>query len=193
MSVRSQAIRGSFWTLGGYGSGQLIRLVNHLVLAWLLAPEIFGLMALVKVVQQGLNMFSDIGIGPSIIQNPRGNEPNFLNTAWTIQVIRGFVLWICACLVAWPFAALFARNDPAAWQLMYLLPVVGFGAVLNGFNSTALATLNKELRLGRITVLEITSQIVSLTVMVTWAIISPTVWAMVAGGLAGNCYKLIAS
>lgn len=193
MSARSQVIRASFWTLGGYGSGQILRLFSHLVLAWLLAPEIFGLMALVKVVQQGLNMFSDIGIQPAIIQNPRGNEPRFLNTAWTIQVIRGFALWICACLLAWPFAAMFARNDPAAWQLIYLLPVVGFGAVLNGFNSTALATLNKDLRLGRITVLEITSQIVSLTVMVTWALFSPTVWAMVAGGLAAGAYKLIAS
>ncbi len=171
----------------------MLRLGSHLVLAWLLAPEIFGLMALVKVVQQGLNMFSDVGIKPAIIQNARGAEPAFLNTAWTIQVIRGVALWAASCVLAWPFAAMFARNDPAAWQLLYLLPVVGFGAVLNGFNSTALATLNKDLRLGRITMLEISSQIVSLTVMVAWALVSPTVWAMVAGGLVASVYRLIAS
>jgi len=191
--IKSKVVRGSLWTFGGYGSSQVLRLGSHLILAWLLAPEIFGLMALVKVVQQGLAMFSDIGIGPAIIQNPRGDDPEFLNTAWTIQVIRGFALGVAACILAWPFAAVFARNDPAAWQLVSLLPVVGFGAVLNGFNSTALATLNRDLRLGRLTALEISSQVVSLAVMVGWALLSPTVWAMVAGGLAAAVYRLVAS
>ena len=191
--VKRDAVRGSFWTLGGYGFGQVLRLVSHLVLAWLLAPEIFGLMALVKVFQQGLAMFSDIGIRPAIIQSPRGNDSNFLNTAWTIQIIRGFVLWIVSCILAWPFAAMFARNDPAAWQLLYLLPVVGFMSVIYGFNSTALATLNRELRLGHLTVLEVTSQMVSLAVMVIWALMSPTVWAMVAGGFGAAIYQVIAS
>lgn len=181
------------WTLGGYGSKQVLRLGSHLVLAWLVVPQVFGIMALIKVVQHGLNMFSDIGIQPAIIQNPRGDDAEFLNTAWTIQIIRGVVLWLCACILAWPFAAMFARNDPAAWQLMYLLPVAGFGAVLQGFNSTALATLNKHLRLGRLTMLELSSQIVSLTVMISWALVHPTAWAMVAGGLASAAYKMVAS
>lgn len=192
-SIKSLAIRSSAWTLGGYGSGQVLRLGSHLILAWLLAPEAFGLMALVKVVQHGLSMFSDIGIRPAIIQNPRGDQPEFLNTAWTIQIIRGFCLWACSCLVAWPVAAMFARNDPSAWLLVYLLPVTGFGAVLQGLNSTALATLNKKLRLGRVTMLELSSQLVSLAVMIVWALIHPSVWAMVAGGLASAAYKMVAS
>lgn len=193
MSMRALAIRGSLWTLGGYGLSQIIRLGSHLILAWLLAPEIFGLMALVKVFMQGMEMFSDVGIKPSIIHSKRGHDPAFLNTAWTIQIVRGFALWICTCLLAWPVAAMFARNDEAAWALVYLLPVAGFGTVIAGFSSTALATLNKDLRLGRLTTLEIASQIVSLMVMVLWALLSPSVWAMVAGGLMGGCFKMIAS
>lgn len=192
-STRRLAIYSSIWTVSGYGFGQVLRLASHLVLAWLMAPEIFGIMALVKVVQQGLNMFSDIGIQPSIIQSPRGDEPPFLHTAWTIQVIRGVCLWIVACILAWPIAALFARNDPSAWQLAYLLPVTGFGAVITGFNSTSLATLNKGLCLGRITLLEIGTQVVSLGVMVVWAFISPTAWAMVAGGLVSAVFTMIIS
>jgi O-antigen/teichoic acid export membrane protein len=192
-SMKARAVRGSMWTLGGYGSSQVLRLGSHLVLAWLLAPEVFGLMALVKVVMHGLAMFSDVGIRPAIIQSPRGKDPAFLNTAWTIQVIRGFALWICACLLALPFAALFARSDPAAWQLAYILPAAGFVAVFQGFNSTALATLNKELRLRRVTLLALSAQIVSLTVMVGWALVHRSVWAMVAGGLAGSLFTMIMS
>ncbi|MCC6907835.1 MAG: oligosaccharide flippase family protein [Phycisphaerales bacterium] len=191
--TRSLAVQGALWTLGGYGWSQIMRLGSHLILAWLLAPEIFGLMALVKVFMQGMEMFSDVGIKPSIIQSKRGHDPAFLNTAWTIQIIRGLGLWLCTCLLTWPAAAMFARNDETAWALLYLLPVAGCGTVIAGFSSTALATLNKDLRLGRLTTLEIASQMVSLTVMVLWALVNPSVWAMVAGGLASVCFKMIAS
>lgn len=193
VSVKRRAIEGAFWTLGGYSWGQLLRLGSHLILAWLLAPEIFGLMALVKVVMQGLQMFSDVGIKPSIIQNRRGADPAFLNTAWTIQVFRGVVLWLIACALAWPVAVWYARNDPAAMQLVYVIPVAAFVSVIAGFASTSLATLNRDLRFGWITSLEVLTQLVSLAVMVGWALIDPSIWAMVAGGLAGALFRTVVS
>ncbi len=92
-SLRGLALRGSIWTLGGYGASQVLRLAGNLVLARLLFPEAFGLSALVGVFMVGLAMFSDVGIGPSVIRSHRGDDADFLNTAWTIQVIRGLVLW----------------------------------------------------------------------------------------------------
>lgn len=186
-------MRGSMWTMGGFGFSRALRLINHLILAWLLMPEIFGLMALVKVFMHGLQMFSDIGIGPSIIQNRRGHDSNFLNTAWTIQIIRGFSLWIICCVLAVPFAWWYSQNDPAAWQLSYLLPVAAFTTVIAGFNSTALFTLNKDLRLGKVTLIELGTQVVSLTVMIVWALIHPSVWAMIAGAFAATIFKVVLS
>jgi len=58
-------------------------------------------MVIAGVFFQGLQMFSDVGIGPSIIQNKRGEPPHFYNTAWTIQVFRGYrVVALCfnACV-----------------------------------------------------------------------------------------------
>lgn len=191
--IRQRAVQSSIWTLCGYGSSQALRLGSHLILAWWLAPSVFGLMALVKVFMQGLNMFSDVGIRPSIIQSQRGDDPDFLNTAWTIQVIRGILLWLTACALAWPVSLWFARSDPAANQLLVLLPVAGLVAVFQGFESTAMATLNRHLNLGRMTVLQLVTQLVSLTVMIAWAMISPTVWSMVAGGLAGAAFRTWAS
>lgn len=187
--MRVLAVRGSFWTLGGYGLSQVVRLGSHLVLAWLLAPEVFGLMALVTVFMQGMQMFSDVGIKPSIIQSGRGRDADFLNTAWTIQIVRGLALWACTCILAWPVAAMFARNDAAAGALAVLLPVAGFGTVIAGFSSTALATLNKDLRLGRLTMLELVAQIISLMVTVAWALIHPSVWAIIGGGLVSGVFK----
>ncbi|HZJ69863.1 MAG TPA: oligosaccharide flippase family protein, partial [Planctomycetota bacterium] len=96
--------RSATWSILAHGGSQLLRFASNIVLARLLFPEAFGLMAIVNALLQGLHLFSDIGIGPSIIQNARGNDPAFLNTAWTVQVVRGTVLWLVACAIALPAA-----------------------------------------------------------------------------------------
>lgn len=193
LHVRSAAIKGSFWVIAGYGTTQVLRLGGNLILAWLLFPEAFGLIAIVNVVLHGLEMFSDVGIGPSVIQNPRGDSPEFLNTAWSIQIIRGFALWIGASALAWPIAWLLARNDPTAWALVFLLPVAGLSAALAGFNSTKIFTLNKRLKLRRLTAIGVTSQIIGLIVMIGWALLDRSVWALVAGGITAAGCKMALS
>ena len=68
----------SIWTVGGYGATQVIRLANSIVLSYFLAPDAFGIMALINIFLQGLIMSSDIGVGPSIIQHDAGEDPRFL-------------------------------------------------------------------------------------------------------------------
>lgn len=192
-SLKSRTIKGAYWTIGGFAGGQFVRLGSNVILAWLLVPEAFGLMLLVNMVMQGLQMFSDLGIGPSIIQNARGDDQAFLNTAWTIQIARGIGLWVCAIVLAWPLAWFFGRNDAAAWQLVQLIPVAGFMAVLGGLFSTRLYTLNRKLAMGRFTLISMGSQITGAVVMIGWAFVQPSVWALVAGGLAAMACKLVLS
>ena len=186
-------MRGSLWTLGGYGISQVIRLLSSLILARLLFPEAFGLMALVNVFMQGLEMLSDIGLGPSIIQNKRGTEPKFLHTAWTLQILRGFILWLVSCALAKPAALFFGAQDPLAAQLSTVLPVAGLMALLGGFSSTALYTLNKKMEMRKLTALALVPQVITLAVSIVWALYDRSVWAIVAGGLAGSLGRLILS
>lgn len=187
-TLRKQAIRGSLWTVFGQGAGQVLRLASNLALTRLLFPEAFGLMALVGVFTQGLQMFSDIGIGPSIVQHKRGDDPDFLNTAWTIQVIRGFALWIIACGLAWPIAQLYGEQ-----ALLVVLPVAAFATVIGGFQSTSIHALNRHLAVGAQTALNIATQFISITVMVVWACFWPSVWALVAGVLVSTLVRTVLS
>jgi O-antigen/teichoic acid export membrane protein len=188
-----KAVRGSLWTLCGYGGSQVLRLTSNLILARFLFPEAFGLMALVKVFMHGLQMFSDLGIGPSIIQNKAGTQPAFLRAAWTIQVLRGLALGALTTLLAVPVSRFFAVNDPMAVQLAYLLPVVGITAVIGGFASTSVFTLNRKMQIGRVTMMELIPQAFSLTVMIVWAWIAPSVWALVAGGITHSLVRTLLS
>lgn len=176
--LKAKALRGSAWTMAGYAASQVIRLGSNLILTRLLFPEAFGLMALVNVFMQGLQMFSDVGIGPSIIQNKRGDDPTFLNTAWTIQIIRGFALWLVSCAIAWPVAKFY--GEP---MLLMLIPVAGLGALVSGFRTTALFTANRKLNLARITMFNLISQVLNMGIMVGWAYLHPSVWALAGSGV----------
>ena len=186
--LKAKVLRGSAYTIFGIGAGQLLRLSSNLILTRILFPEAFGLMALVTVFMQGLGMFSDVGIGPSIIQNKRGDDYKFLNTAWTIQVGRGVCIWIVTCLIAGPFARLY--DQP---MLAELLPVAGLSAVISGFNSTKIFTANRHLNLGRLTGFDLISQLISVTTVILLAWWLRSVWALVIGNLIGVFAKTLLS
>src|SRR4029077_17164862 len=68
-SLRRRTLHGSVWTTSEYAINVVFRLGGNLILTRLLVPDMFGIMALVNTFLMGLQMFSDVGIGPSIIQN----------------------------------------------------------------------------------------------------------------------------
>lgn len=187
-SLRSRVVRGSVWTLVGFGFGHTMSLVANLVLAWLLFREAFGLMALVRVVLQGLKMFSDVGIGPSIIQNKRGEDPAFLNTAWTIQIIRGVLLWLATCVLAYPAAWYFGEPELAP-----LLAVAGLTSLIAGFNSPAMFTANRKLALGRVTMIGVVSMFAGVAISIVAAWLTRSVWSLVAGWIGAALVMLVMS
>ena len=187
-SLRRRAWGGSLWTLAGYGFQQALRFGNNLILTRLLFPEAFGLMALTQVFVTALEMLSDVGVGPAVVQSSRGDDPKFLRTAWTFQVVRGLGLALMAAVIAWPVSRIY--GEP---RLLGLLPAAGLGIALRGFSSIRLFTLHRAIRLGRLTAIETASQAVAvaLTVLAAWALRS--VWALVLGSLCGVAARVLLS
>ncbi len=186
-SLRAKSLRGAALTLTSVGGTNLLRLGSNLILTRILFPEAFGLMALVQVFVTGLKMFSDTGIRASIIQNKRGDDPDFLNTAWTLQIIRGVVLWLGTCALALPAAALYD-----APLLAWLLPVVGIGTLISGFATTNVATQNRHLILGRLTVIELGTQALNILIIVGLAWWLRSVWALAIGAITGSILTVLA-
>lgn len=189
VALRRLAVRGSLWTILGHGASEVIRLTGHLIVARLVLPDVFGMMALVTVFMTGLAMFSDIGIGPSVVQDKRGDDPRFLNTAWTIQIGRGLALTIATIVLAYPFSHLY--YDDLAW----LLPVAAIGPLLNGFLSTSLASLHRRLSIGRLTIFELSMAALRVIGAVTFVLLIPQqpVLALILGNLTVEAAKLAIS
>jgi len=187
-NLKKRATSATVFVLAGYGLSQLLRLAGNLVLTRLLVPEYFGIMAIAQVFLFALGLFSDIGLAPGVIRSKRIGDPVFLNTAWTLQVIRGFVLWGLALAIAFPVAQFY--NNPI---LLKILPVIGLAFLFTGFSSTSIFTLNKDVRLGKITAMELTSQFIGLVVMIVLAYLYRNVWALVTGSLVICMAKMILS
>ena len=105
-----------------------------------------------------------------------------------MQVVRGIVTCICCLLIARPVAHIY--SEPA---LLWALPVVSLTAVIRGFNSTSLFTLQRQLTIKKITVLELVVQIIGLIVIVILAWINPSLWAPISGSLVSHLLMMIGS
>jgi len=175
------ALKGTVYVIGYYGLSTALRMVSSVVLARLFSPEFFGLMTLLTTMLVGLNLFSHIGLGDCVIQSPRGDEPLFLNTTWTLLVLRGGGIWVMTILLAWPIGRFYHES-----RMIALFPVLGFGCVIAGFTSPSLLTLARHLGVGKASFLELLGQVVNFVVTLIWALIDPSLWALVGGRLASE-------
>jgi O-antigen/teichoic acid export membrane protein len=183
--ILSRAARGSVWTAMSFVTAQGIRLAANLILTRLLFPEAFGIMALVTVLLVGLMLFSDMGVGPAIMQSKRGDDPDFLNTAWTVQIVRGGILWLAACALAYPAAVFY--NQPLIAQI---LPLASLSLLFAGFEPTRVDTANRHLLLGRLTILDLCATFTGIVVMLVLAAMTRSVWALAFGGVVTAALRL---
>jgi O-antigen/teichoic acid export membrane protein len=173
------ALRGGAWSIIGYIVAQLLRTVTTLVLARHVGPEPFGVVGLVGVFLAGISMFSELGLVANIVQHPRGDEQEFLNTAFTIQAGRGFAIWGTAALAAYPVALFYKQPE-----LFPLLVVCAMSEMIRGLTSTAAWTLNRHVKLRNITLLGLFAELAAFGVGILWALMSPSAWALVARTVA---------
>jgi O-antigen/teichoic acid export membrane protein len=186
--LESTAIRATFWTVIDYGCSMALRVVSSLILTRLLMPESFGLMTLVSTLVVGISLFADIGMGPSVIQSSRGDDPVFLNTVWTLEVFRGLGIFVVCVLLAWPIALIY--HEP---RLISLIPALAFGLVVNGFKSTNLLSMARHMGVRRLFALDFTNQIFGLLATAGFALLFRSVWALVIGSLLSGVYRLVLS
>lgn len=188
MSLKQKAIKGLVWTVLGYGFSQALRLGSNIILTRLLVPEVFGMISLVNSFFVGLNLFSDVGIGPSIIQSKKGEQANFYNTAWTLQVVRGFGIWVISILIAYPISVFY--QTPI---LKWLIPIVSLNAVIMGFQSISIFVLDRHINVLKKNLFQIVIQIIGIVIMIVGAYYNPTIWPLIIGTTIANLAATIIS
>ena len=195
LPLRRNMLRAAAWLLGGNLSSQLLRLVSNLVLTRLLLPEAFGLVAAVNTLYFALVMFSDLGVWQSVVKSPRGLQPEFLGTAWSIQLLRGVLL--CGVVLALALGLHLAAA--AQWfqagtvyadaRLVPMVAVFGLAALLQGLESMKLATAQRELKLAYLARLEVMTQLIAMAVTLLLAYLTQSVWSLLVGTLVSSAAR----
>lgn len=197
--LRKHALRAGLWTFGGHAAGQLLRLAGNILLTRLLMPEMFGVMTLAVVVMVGVNMFSDIGLRQVVVRSQYSDETNFLNTVWTMQILRGLLVALVLLAVGGVVASLAntgllpSNSTYANPALPWVLVGLAFTVLLQGAESTKILLAQRDLQVHRITAIELMAQVISLVTMLLWAWCSPSVFALVAGAIAAGFWRIWAT
>jgi len=183
----SRMWRAGAWLLGSNIASQGMRLVSSLVLTRLLMPQAFGLVATIQTLYFALVMFSDLGVWQSIVTSARGREPRFLGTAMSVQVARGallslIVLFCAAGLAIGARYGIFAQGTVYTdSRLPWMMAVFSISALLQGAESTHLATAQRDLQTGLLTRIELLSQLAGTIVTISLAALTHSVWSLVGG------------
>lgn len=196
-NLSKKTFNASLWVIFGYGFSQVIRLGGNLVLTRLLEPELFGIMAIVWVVLNGVEMLSNIGLIPSVVRSSETAPSRFHDTVWTMKVIRGWLLFFIINIVALYIYSqqVYSNVSPdsvyAFAVLPWVLAVVSVVPLLEGYGTLAVAIHTKNLNHKKLELMNISSKLLGMVAMISLAFYSPTIWSLVVGSLIASLSLLI--
>jgi O-antigen/teichoic acid export membrane protein len=185
--VKAPSLVGSgAWTIASYGASLTLRMGSNIVLSRLLSPGILGVMVIVNVIRIGVELLSDVGIEQNIVHNKSGLTPEFLGTAWTLQVIRGLALSVIFAILAYPLAH-FYRIDPTVLLAMSAAPFI------NSLASVSIFILVKNLRVKERNLFELLCESIAFVANVALGVALRNVWALVLGSLSALAIRAFIS
>lgn len=172
----ARALRGGSLLAVGTLVERLGRLGRNIVLARVIAPDQFGLMAMVLAVLALLEAITEVGVAQAVIQNKRGTTPEFLNVAWWFGIARGLVVAVVALPLAGPVASFY--DQP---QLAPLLMVAPLSVVFVGLTSPRIYALQREFRFGATLVTIQGAGLIGTLVTIGLGLWLHSVWALLWG------------
>jgi PST family polysaccharide transporter len=170
------------WAYGSYVGGRMLVLLTIAILARLLTPSEFGLVAFAVLVTSFLDMVSDLGVGQALIVVRDDKEAYAkANTAWTLSVSIGIVLTLITVALG-PVAASFFDQP----ELKVMLPVLGLNFVIRGLGTTHFALAQRQIDFRTRTIAEMADVFVRGGVGVALAVGGAGAYSLVGGYLAGS-------
>ena len=186
--LRAKAARGGAWLGSGSFAEQVSRFARNMLLTRLLAPSAFGTMAIVLSSQSLVSSFTDVGVWPAVIQNPRGGEDTYLNAAWWFGMVRAVVIYGIIFAAA-PWISSFYGNA----ELSRLLRVALLSIVLDGMLSPRAKLAQKKMKFGRWAVISNGGAICGVILTIVLSFVLRDVWALAIGYCGENAFRCLFS
>jgi len=187
VTIANKYLKSSYLLITSKVLQRTIGLVSIMILARILTPDDFAIVALTSIIIYFFDMLSNVGAEQYIIQKKHVTT-NDLNTAWTIDLISKCSLWLLLISGASFVADYFEKPQlqSAIYVMSLLLP-------LNALKNPGSYLLKSELNYQKIFWLTIVQKLTSFIVVITIALLSPSFWALIIADLVASLIFLIGS
>ena len=178
---------GAIWMLVAKLFDQGLGLVSTLVLARLLVPEDFGLVAMATAVIAALELLTAFSFDMALIQNQKATRAHY-NTVWTFNLLLGLTVGLALLLLAVPVAQFY--REPKLELVMVFLAA---GVLIQGLENVGIVDFRKEMQFHKEFQFVLLKKIASVSTGIVLALTFRSYWALVGGILAGKAVGLVLS
>jgi O-antigen/teichoic acid export membrane protein len=180
-------LRGSAWMVGLRWAIRLTGLVSTVILARLLTPKDFGVVAIAMIVVELFEMLNQTGQSLAIIRHDNPTREHY-DTAWTISVMIGFGIAAATVLTA-PLTKIYFHDE----QSIIVMQCLALRAIMSGLENVGTLDFRRDLRFRQVFGYNFYAKLFSFVVTITLAVVLRNYWALVAGILCGQFARTILS
>jgi len=166
----------------------LLRAVSGMVLTRLLVPEVFGISGVIASVQFTVALATDLGFQAFVVRQENGEDKRFLDTVWTVSLIRSLLLALTLAVLALPLSHAFGKPDLAP-----LIAASGLTFVIEGLTSTSLLTALRHRQILRLSALELAAMVAQIAASAALAWAWGSYWAILGGLFVSGLLKVLFS
>ena len=185
--LRSKAMTGSAWMIGMKLSVNMLGMVSTVILARLLTPEDFGLVALAGSVYVFFSLFGQLGFDVPLIQMQQTDRSHY-DTAWTANIMVGCTIATIMFIVAKPAAAFY--NDSRIEYVVYAFSLL---SLAKGFENIGVVNFRKQLSFRGDFLYFVIPKLASMLIGVSAAFVLRSYWALVIGMVSDQFSRLVYS
>lgn len=184
---KENVISGISWSMGSQLFSQASQFISFFILARILLPEDFGLIAMITVITHYAKLLVDIGLGNAVVQSGSINQ-NQISTVFWLSV----ALSLCLCLIflaASPFIAHF-YGEP---ELEAVVDMLALNFILIGLYSIQQNLFHKKLQFKKLFIINAIAYPLSITTAIVMAVKGFSYWSLVGQHLSLSFVILILS
>lgn len=185
--MKDRLTRGAAWIAGTRLIVNLVGFASTILLARLLLPADFGLVAIAMTIAAVLGSITELSMTSALVHHENPENKHF-DSAWTLNIARGLLLAGLMALMAHPVARLYA--DPRLFEIILVLAA---STLIGGFNNPKLVVFTRNLVFWQEFVMGVSQKLVAFVVAIAIALIYQSYWALIIGSAASQLVSLVLS
>ena len=179
MNLRHGVIRGAFSLGSARVIVSLMNALGILILARLLVPEDFGIVAIATAITTVVISMTEASLQSALVRGPEPTRQH-IDTVWTMSLIRAVIIYGVVAAAAWPVAI--AYGDDRLFEVML---VAGLSGAFMDFGNPRIFLATREMRFAPLMMFQILQKAAGLLLALGLALSIGSYWAIIIGNAAG--------